>query len=64
MVTLDYDQIMKLLKKLLNRLRNRFLAKRGGNDQDPYNYPLFQVSGWRAMRVFRLRWAMMTCVKA
>jgi hypothetical protein len=41
-VTRSYDRNVKFLKKLLNRLRNRFLAKRGGDDeQDPYNYPLF-----------------------
>jgi hypothetical protein len=41
-VTQGYDQTVKLLKKLLNRLRNRFLAKRGGDDEQyPYNYPLF-----------------------
>jgi hypothetical protein len=33
---------VKFFKKLLIRLRNRFLAKRGGDDeQQPFNYPLF-----------------------
>jgi hypothetical protein len=33
---------VKLFKKLFNRLRSRFLAKRGGDDeQQPFNYPLF-----------------------
>ena len=41
-MTRRYDRNVKFFKKLLNRLRNRFLAKRGDNDeQDPYNYPLF-----------------------
>jgi hypothetical protein len=40
--TRSYDQNVKLLKKLFDRLRNRFLAKRGGDDeQPPFNYPLF-----------------------
>ncbi len=37
-----YDLVVKFFKKFLMRLRNRFLAKRGGEDeQDPFNYPLF-----------------------
>jgi hypothetical protein len=33
---------VKFFKKFLMRLRNRFLAKRGDDDeQQPFNYPLF-----------------------
>ncbi len=63
--TRSYDRNVKFLKRLLNRLHYRFLAKRGGDDeQDPYNYPLLRRLGWRGMRGFRLRLAMMICVKA
>ncbi len=44
--TRSYDQSVKLLKKLFDRLRNRFLATRGGDDEQyPFNYPLFSAFG-------------------
>ncbi len=37
-----YDLVLNFFKNFLNRLSNRFVAKRGGEDEkDPFNYPLF-----------------------